>query len=91
MLSNISTLSLIAGLRTNLLAKEELRQIREGVYVSLKQSPPEGHEYAFCLSSGDRMYFFFMKRADNSVQSARSMPIACFRAPSAMLFNSLWM
>ena len=61
MLSNIDLDGLIAGLRTNPLAKEELRQVREGVYVSLKQSPPEGHEYAFCLNSGDRMYFFFIE------------------------------
>jgi hypothetical protein len=52
---------LIGDLGTNPLAKGELRQVRRGVYVSLSQSQPEGFDYAFCLSSGGRTYFFFRK------------------------------
>jgi hypothetical protein len=67
MLSNSDLDGLIADLRNNPVAKEELREIREGVYVSLKQSPPEGLEYAFCLSAGGRMYRFFRKAAATSI------------------------
>jgi hypothetical protein len=63
LISNDQLDRLIADLRTNPLAKVELRQVKEGVYVSLSQSQPEGFEYAFCLSSGGRMYFFFSERA----------------------------
>jgi len=52
---------LIAELGRHPLAEGELREVKEGVFVSLNQSQPEGIEYAFCLSSGGRMYFFFRK------------------------------
>lgn len=52
MLSNAELNRLIAELRTHPLAEGELRQVKEGLYVSLSQSQPEGFEYAFCLSSG---------------------------------------
>jgi hypothetical protein len=61
MISNAQVDRLIAELRTHPLAEGELRQVKEGLYVSLSQSQPEGFEYAFCLSSGGRMYFFFRK------------------------------
>jgi hypothetical protein len=61
MLSNADLDSLIADLRTNPLAQEELRQVREGVYVSLMQSQPKGFDYAFCLSDNGRLDFFFRK------------------------------
>jgi hypothetical protein len=61
MVSNAELDRLIAELRTHPLAEGELRQVKEGLYVSLSQSQPEGFEYAFCLSSGGRMYFFFRK------------------------------
>ena len=48
---------LIAELRTHPLAEGELRQVKEGLYVSLSQSQPEGLEDGFCLSAGGRMYF----------------------------------
>jgi hypothetical protein len=57
MLSNADLDCLIADLRTNPLAKQELRQVREAVCVSLKQSQPEGLRYAFCLSDNGRLYF----------------------------------
>jgi hypothetical protein len=41
--------------------KGELREVKETVFVSLNQSQPKGMEYAFCLSSGGRMHFFFRK------------------------------
>jgi hypothetical protein len=66
MLSNADLDCLIADLRTNPLAPQELRQVREGVYVSLKQSQPEGLRYKFCLSSGPSMYFFFSESATDS-------------------------
>ena len=31
------------------------------MFVSLNESQPEGIEYAFCLSSGGRMHFFFQE------------------------------
>ena len=52
---------LIAELGRHPLAEGELREVKEAVFVSLNQSQPEGIEYAFCLSSGGRMYFFFRK------------------------------
>jgi hypothetical protein len=60
-ISNAELDRLIADLGTNPLAKGELRQVRQGVYVSLSQSQPENLDFAFCLSSGGRMYFFFRK------------------------------
>jgi hypothetical protein len=59
-ISNAELDQLIAGLGTNPLAERELRQVRQGVYVSLSQSQPENLEFAFCLSSGGRMYFCFI-------------------------------
>ena len=58
---------LIAELETNPLAEGELREWKEGLYVSLNQSQPESLDYAFCLSWGGRMYFFFRKAADSSI------------------------
>jgi hypothetical protein len=63
MLSNAELDRLIAELRTHPLAEGELREIKEGVYVSLSQSQPEGLENDFCLNAGGRMYFFFRKAA----------------------------
>jgi hypothetical protein len=66
LVSNAELDGLIADIGTHPLAKEELREVKEGVYVSLSQSQPEGLEYAFCLYSGGRMYFFFRKASDSS-------------------------
>ena len=41
--------------------KASYEKVKEAVFVSLNQSQPEGIEYAFCLSSGGRMHFFFRK------------------------------
>ena len=41
--------------------KGSYEKVKEGLYVSLNQSQPESLDYAFCLSSGGRMYFFFRK------------------------------
>jgi hypothetical protein len=65
-ISNSGLDQLIADLGTNPLAKGELRQVRQGVYVSLSQSQPENLDFAFCLSSGGRMYFCFRKAAEHS-------------------------
>jgi hypothetical protein len=54
---------LIAELGRHPLAEGELREVKEGLYVSLNQSQPKGIDYAFCLSSSGRMHFFFMKAA----------------------------
>jgi hypothetical protein len=51
----------IADLGAHPLVEGELGRVAERVYVSLRQAPPEGLDYAFCLSSGGRMYFFFRK------------------------------
>jgi hypothetical protein len=56
---------LIAELGTHL-AEGELREVKEGMYVSLSQSQPDGLEHAFCLSARGRLYFFFRKAAENS-------------------------
>jgi hypothetical protein len=61
MVPNAELDRLIADLRTHPLAEGELREIKEGVFVSLTQSQPEGFEKDFCLSAGGRMYFFFRK------------------------------
>jgi hypothetical protein len=65
-ISNAELDQLIADLGTNPLAKGELRQVRQGVYVSLSQSQPENLDFAFCLSSGRRMYYCFRKAAEHS-------------------------
>jgi hypothetical protein len=65
-ISNEELDQLIADLGTNPLAKGELRQVRQGVYVSLSQSQPENLDFAFCLSSGGRMYYCFRKAAEHS-------------------------
>jgi hypothetical protein len=57
--SNAELDRLIAELRTHPLAEGELRQVKEGLYVSLSQSQPEGLEDGFCLSAGGRLYFLF--------------------------------
>src|SRR3954463_11140758 len=57
MLSNTDLHRLIVDLRTHPLAKGGLRQVKEGVYVSLKQSQPKGFDYAFCLSDTDECTF----------------------------------
>ena len=36
-----------------------LRQVKEGLYVSLSQSQPEGLKDDYCLSVGGRLYFLF--------------------------------
>jgi hypothetical protein len=65
-ISNAELDRLIADLEANPLAKGELRQVRQGIYVSLSQSQPENLDFAFCLSSGGRMYFCFRKAAEHS-------------------------
>jgi hypothetical protein len=60
-ISNAELDRLIAELGRRPLAEGELREVKEAVFVSLNQSQPEGFEYAFCLSSGERMHFFFRK------------------------------
>ena len=55
MISNPELDRLIAELRTHPLADGELRQVKEGVYVSLSQSEPEGLEHGFCLSVSERL------------------------------------
>jgi hypothetical protein len=64
-ISNAELDRLIVDLGTNPLAKGELRQVRQGIYVSLSQSQPD-LDFAFCLSSGGRMYFCFRKAAEHS-------------------------
>jgi hypothetical protein len=44
----------IADLRNNPLAKGELREVKEGIFVSLRQSQSECPEYVFCLNPGGR-------------------------------------
>jgi hypothetical protein len=61
LISNADLDRLIADLRTHPLAKGELRQVMQGLYVSSSQSQPEGFDYAFCLSDNGRLYFFFRK------------------------------
>ena len=61
MISNAELDRLIAELGRHPLAEGELREVKEAVFVSLNQSQPEGIEYAFCLSSGGRMHFFFQE------------------------------
>jgi hypothetical protein len=56
----------IADLGAHPLVEGELRRVAERVYVSLRQPPPEGLEYAFCLSSGGRMYFFLPGPIDDA-------------------------
>jgi hypothetical protein len=63
MISHAELDRLIAEFRTHPLAEGELREVKGGVFVSLSQSQPEGLGYAFCLSSGGRMHFFFRKAA----------------------------
>jgi hypothetical protein len=67
MLSNAELDRRIAELRTHPLAEGELRQVKEGLYVSLSQSQPEGFEYAFCLSSSGQMHFFSRKACDSEI------------------------
>jgi hypothetical protein len=59
--SNAELDRLIVELGRHPLAEGELREVKEAVFVSLNESQPEGIEYAFCLSSGGRMHFFFRK------------------------------
>ena len=63
MISNADLDRFMAEVVTHPLPEGELRKVKEGVFVSLSQSPPEGREYAFCLSSRGRMHFFFRKAA----------------------------
>jgi len=58
MISDAELDRLIAELRTHPLAEGELRQVKEGLYVSFSQSQPEGLEDGFCLSAGGRMSSF---------------------------------
>jgi hypothetical protein len=67
MISNAELDRLIAELGRHPLAEGELREVKEAVFVSLNQSQPEGIEYAFCLSSGGRMYFFSGRQAKRSI------------------------
>jgi hypothetical protein len=52
MVSNAELDRLIADLRRHPLDEGELRQVKEGFYVSLGQLQPEALEYGFCLSEG---------------------------------------
>jgi hypothetical protein len=67
-LSRIAELDrLIADLGTNPLAKGELRQVGEGIYVSLSQSQPGNLDYAFCLNSGADECTFSSERQSSPV------------------------
>jgi hypothetical protein len=61
LISNAELDRFIAELRAQPLAEGEVRPVAEGVCVSLSQSQPAGFDYAFCLNSGGRIYFFFRK------------------------------
>jgi hypothetical protein len=67
MISNAELDRLIAELGRHPFAEGELREVKEAVFVSLNQSQPEGIEYAFCLNSGGRMYFFSGRQAKRSI------------------------
>src|SRR4026209_2826413 len=71
MISNAELDRLIAELRTHPLAEAELREVKEGLYVSLSQSQPEGLHYAFCLSWDGRAYFYFRKTVGLLIHSLR--------------------
>jgi hypothetical protein len=58
MISDAELDRLIAELRTHPLAEGELRQVKEGLYVSLSQSQPEGF---------GRMHFFSRKACDSEI------------------------
>jgi hypothetical protein len=51
--SNAELDRLIADLGRHPLAKGELRQIMQGLYISSSKSQAENLDFAFCLSSGD--------------------------------------
>jgi hypothetical protein len=57
-ISNAELDRLIAKLGRHPLAEGELREAKEGLYVSLSQSQPDIIEYAFCLSSADECTSF---------------------------------
>ena len=61
MIANPELDRLIAELRTHPVAEDELRELKEGVVISLSQSQPAGFDYAFRLNSGGQMYFFFRR------------------------------
>jgi hypothetical protein len=67
-ISNDQLDGLIVELGRHPLAEGEVREIEgmTGLYVSLSKSQPQAFEYAFCLSSGGRLYFFFRKAAEHS-------------------------
>ena len=67
MLSNVELDRFIAELATHPLAEDELRELKEGVLVSLSHSQPEGLEDDLCLSAGGRLYFLFREPAENSI------------------------
>jgi hypothetical protein len=67
-ISNAELDRVIAEFRTHPLTQWELRQVKEGLYVALSQSLPEGFEYVFCLNSGGRMHFFFRKAAASAAR-----------------------
>jgi hypothetical protein len=71
-------------LGTHPLVEEELREVKEAVFVSLIQSQPESVEYTFCLSSGRRMHFLLQEGG-----RAFHLTWSLGRALSAMSFNSL--
>jgi hypothetical protein len=75
-------------LGTHPLVEEELREVKEAVFVSFSQSQPESVEYAFCLSAGERMHFFLRKAGYLPFNPLVRRPTASFRALSAMSFNS---
>jgi hypothetical protein len=68
-ISNAQLDRLIGELGKHPLAEGEVREVEgmTGLYVSMSQSQPENFDYAFCLSSNGRLYFFFWKAADNSI------------------------
>jgi hypothetical protein len=66
MISNAELDRLIAELRTHPVAEDELRELKEGVVISLSQSQPEFIEYAFWLSVPLDQRAFFSKTVEHS-------------------------
>ena len=66
MISNAELDRLIAELRTHPVAEDELRELKEGVVISLSQSQPEFIEYAFWLSVPLDQRAFVSKTAEHS-------------------------
>jgi hypothetical protein len=81
-ISNAELDQLIADLGANALAKGEPRQVRQGVYVSLKQSGPEGFRYGILPERQRTTVLFLQEGRVNCLYSTCSVDsqTACFRA-----------